>query len=712
MSASSSRADSPDAALSSDGSYDDHESVSVSKELLSWIQVPLLSDYQLLDDELDGDSCDHEELEGDEPDNSESDNKYDDDELDTDELDTDELDTDELDTDELDTDELDTDGLDSDNSDNQIAGDESNVISVSYSPGQGKMVEKNDEGVFSLSLQLESPVPFSVLQTVTLMEGPLKDLQVILIKPRQPLHFLDLPREIRDEIYTYAMVPHTQCRASPSRKPYIESRIFLNVTEARPDQAKRYIPREVKTAREYGLSVLSSMFQGQEFTLQESVTPGLLTVNRQVYLEARQILYEKNTFQMQLWTVERFLARIGPADQQIRYLNVVHLGCYGVQRAKETLANLTHLKHLTLVGMPLSDEGERYSPFIAATELYRKMYIWIDCVGKLHGDRFAALERLTVQAGPLHAHKASNAYHGVLTLRTNFVAKYYSKMRLSAGQLEWDQHFREQLKALITLDNSNKTFQFLAIPRKLRDKIYQFAMQQEHHWNGSHENHGRQISIWQFLKTGRVRRRIQLYGKNCSDNFQFCDSLTPGLLLANRQIHDESKMILYGKNHFKFDREDTLDMFLSIIGSSSTLLRSVDIGTYPTNVELWSKLWHLDNLVLYHMPMYNSLSTSCTFGHQLTLSHLDWNTDAALDLDVALDIDRPIIRPDRAQLAAIHFFNKARSWIDGVGIVHQDKLSAVSRVCITISMRDRTPSVLNDRFRTELTRLIASEDGE
>lgn len=76
----------------------------------------LLPDSQLLDDELDDDSRDHEELEGDEPDNSESDNEYDDDELDTDEL-------------------------DSDNSDNQIAGDESNVVSVSYSPGQGKLVE-------------------------------------------------------------------------------------------------------------------------------------------------------------------------------------------------------------------------------------------------------------------------------------------------------------------------------------------------------------------------------------------------------------------------------------------------------------------------------------------------------------------------------------------------------------------------------------------
>lgn len=542
------------------------------------------------------------------------------------------------------------------------------------------------------------------------MEGPLKDLQVILIKPRSPVHFLDLPREIRDEIYTYAMVPHTQCRASSSSKPYIESRIFLNVTKAQPDQAKRYIPYEVKIAREYGPLVLSSMFRGQEFTLQESVTPGLLTVNRQVYHEAQHVLYENNTFQMQPWTAESFLARSGPADQQIRYLNIVHLGRYGVQRTKEMLAKLTHLKHLGLVGMPLSDEDERYSPFIAATELYRKMYIWIDCVGKLHGDRFAALERLTVQAGPLYAHKASNAYRSLLTLRTNLVAKHYSKMRPSAGQLEWDRHFREELKALITLDNSNKTFQVLALPRELRDKIYQFAMQQEHHWNGSHENHGRQISIWKFLTTGRVRRRIQIDGKNCSDNFRFCDSLTPGLLLANRQVHDESKMILYGKNHFKFDLEDTLDMFLNIIGDSVALLRSVDIGTYPTNAELWSKLWHLDSLVLCTMPMCNSFSTFCTFGHQLTLSHLDWNYDAVLDVE--LDTDRPIIRPDRAQLAAIHFFNKARLWIDGVGTVHQDKFAAVSRVCITVSMQDRTPSVHNDRFRTELSRLIASGDGE
>lgn len=545
---------------------------------------------------------------------------------------------------------------------------------------------------------------------MTLLEGPLKDLQVILIKPRSPVHFLDLPREIRDEIYAYAMVPHTQCRASSSSKPYIESRIFLNVTKAQPDQAKRYIPYEVRIAREFGPLVLSSMLQSQEFTLQESVTPGLLTVNRQVYHEARHILYEKNTFQMQPWTIESFLARSNPADQQIRYLNIVHLGRYGVQRTKEMLAKLTHLKHLGLVGMPLSDEDERYSPFIAAKELYRKMYIWIDCVGKLHGDRFAVLERLTVQAGPLHAHKASDVYRGWFSLRTNLVAKHYSKMRPSAGQIEWDKYFREEIKALITLDNSNKTFQFLALPRKLRDKIYQFAMQQEHHWNGSRENHGRQISIWKFLTTGQVHRRIQIDGKNCSDNFQFCNSLTPGLLLANRQVHDESKMILYGQNHFKFDLEDTLDVFLNIIGSSVALLRSVDIGTYPTNAELWSKLWHLDNLVLCTTPMCNSFSTICTFGHQLTLSHLDWNSDAVLDFE--LDTGRPIIRPDRAQLAAIHFFNKARLWIDGVGAVHQDKFAAVSRVCITVSMQDRTPSVHNDRFRTELSRLIASGDGE
>lgn len=78
--------------------------------------MSLLSDSQLLDDELDDDSRDHEELKGDEPDNRESDNEYDDDELDTDEI-------------------------NSDNSYNKISGDESNVISVSYLPGRGRMVE-------------------------------------------------------------------------------------------------------------------------------------------------------------------------------------------------------------------------------------------------------------------------------------------------------------------------------------------------------------------------------------------------------------------------------------------------------------------------------------------------------------------------------------------------------------------------------------------
>lgn len=64
---------------------------------------------------------------------------------------------------------------------------------------------------------------------VTLMEGPLKGRQVIVLDQNPPFRFLDLPREIRDEIYTYAMVPevlqHEAIISHPNNNGYIRFRV-------------------------------------------------------------------------------------------------------------------------------------------------------------------------------------------------------------------------------------------------------------------------------------------------------------------------------------------------------------------------------------------------------------------------------------------------------------------------------------------------------
>lgn len=444
--------------------------------------------------------------------------------------------------------------------------------------------QKHDDAKFRYHLKLESKSPFSVLQTVshapepesatvhmrvnqvTLMEGPLKGRQVIVLDQSPPFRFLDLPREIRDEIYTYAMVPevlqHEAIISHPNNNGYIRFRV------------RRKFPSVYHRVTFYSRVRRNEPIK-QQFKHKESLTPGLLLTSKQVYEESLPVLYGRNHFVIPGVSValSHFLDKIGASSKDIRSLRINNFW-YAPDSGKH-LDKLYHLQSLSLDAPSELEGWPIESPIRAADAFFEKAYRWVRGMASVHKD-----------TDYLRAVRSIN-----VDCPTECLCRVISKNDPST-YCQWKSEFRNELKRNIEAWTIGSTL-FLKFPRKVRDLIYSHAMVTDE-----------KIMVQSDADTGSIERFGFAFDDNdkvrgiLTSGFLWSASVTAALLRVDRQIYQESVQVLYGKNSFCFGYARDLQPFLDNIGYSYVYLRSIQIWGLPQDFNVLCKLPNLDELYL------------------------------------------------------------------------------------------------------------------
>lgn len=401
---------------------------------------------------------------------------------------------------------------------------------------------------------------------VTLMEGPLKGRQVIVLDQNPPFRFLDLPREIRDEIYTYAMVPevlqHEAIISHPNNNGYIRFRV------------RRKFPSVYHRVTFYSRVRRNEPIK-QQFKHKESLTPGLLLTSKQVYEESLPVLYGRNHFVIPGVSValSHFLDKIGASSKDIRSLRINNFW-YAPDSGKH-LDKLYHLQSLSLDAPSELEGWPIESPIRAADAFFEKAYRWVRGVASVHKD-----------TDYLRAVRSIN-----VDCPTECLCRIISKNDPST-YCQWKSEFRNELKRNIEAWTIGSTL-FLKFPRKVRDLIYSHAMVTDE-----------KIMVQSDADTGSIERFGFAFDDNdkvrgiLTSGFLWSASVTAALLRVNRQIYQESVQVLYGKNSFCFGYARDLQPFLDNIGYSYVYLRSIQIWGLSQDFNVLCKLPNLDELYL------------------------------------------------------------------------------------------------------------------
>ncbi|KAK8256340.1 hypothetical protein IWZ00DRAFT_551320, partial [Phyllosticta capitalensis] len=146
----------------------------------------------------------------------------------------------------------------------------------------------------SHELTLSSHHPLEVVDVARVSHGPRIGYNVLSIQSHYSFPmFLDLARELRDRIYGFAITG--------------DSSINFD-----------YLCCRTTSHFECG-----------------TLTPGLLTVSKQVYEESVPVLWSNNTFAIPGWTITQFLDRYG--DKASRHLRCIHLKVFEDVETQEVI---------------------------------------------------------------------------------------------------------------------------------------------------------------------------------------------------------------------------------------------------------------------------------------------------------------------------------------------------------------------------------------
>ncbi|KAK0660974.1 hypothetical protein DIS24_g2847 [Lasiodiplodia hormozganensis] len=202
----------------------------------------------------------------------------------------------------------------------------------------------------------------------------------ILVRNSLPFPLLKLPRKIQDMIYSHAMVykPFEDFNDDSVDLVYIYSDESKNPRRALLDW------NSAKSKPGY------SRYDG--FRWSESITPGLLRVNRQIYQESVQILYGKNNFDLECpEAAKEWLDRIGYSHV---YLRDVNFSFFPDDRT--IFYKLLHVDRLSFyVSLSYGVHGSSAdSPEEEAEAFFVLAGHWIESVGSFRGGRAAAIDRV------------------------------------------------------------------------------------------------------------------------------------------------------------------------------------------------------------------------------------------------------------------------------------------------------------------------------
>ncbi|KAK4983378.1 hypothetical protein LTR66_008846 [Elasticomyces elasticus] len=186
-----------------------------------------------------------------------------------------------------------------------------------------------------------------------------------------PFPFLALPAELRNIIYDYALTDPKGINIEAKPKGY--RRTAQRCGGPLPDCLVPFYPR--------------------------TLYPALLSVSRQINLEAGSILYKQEMVFNDTMALHTFLAQIGPTNRTL--LSHVTLREYRTGRvankamnfpAFTLLASVTNLKRFNIDCMI----GYFQEPKNMAKRVYRDAHHWFEGIGVAKGDKFAGVKVLDV----------------------------------------------------------------------------------------------------------------------------------------------------------------------------------------------------------------------------------------------------------------------------------------------------------------------------
>ncbi|KAK8218347.1 hypothetical protein IWZ01DRAFT_478974 [Phyllosticta capitalensis] len=195
--------------------------------------------------------------------------------------------------------------------------------------------------------------------------------------------FWTLSRELRESIYRYAMKSHSPIEIGE------DGCLRPNPVSVRPRVPE--VPQDERSARMWQRRRQFEMHTAQFARRKgETLTPGLLTANKQLYAETVGVLYSLNSFTMASTDLETFLDKTGgKADRHIRRLCLKFPEDVDCNSFSE-VSCLERLPHLAELRLDFSKMGCKIVQLFAAKMFFRQAHQWIVEVAEKRNDKLAA----------------------------------------------------------------------------------------------------------------------------------------------------------------------------------------------------------------------------------------------------------------------------------------------------------------------------------
>lgn len=232
--------------------------------------------------------------------------------------------------------------------------------------------------------------------------------------PPKVFRFLDLPAEIRNTIYSYALCDPSGINIVGAFKHRRRTVIrmpaeFINTPTGLQRRIQRYLNERSPEHRKSLPPIL----------------PSLIAVNKQIYSEAVDILYSNEFVFIDSSALYAFLINIGPSAA--RHLKSIRLMGWQFTRGKATynhacFAVLAWATNLTSFHLE-APIGYRRSSNLGADQFYRDAFCWLEAFGTAQGKRDAAVDilHLTEACFPncWNGHGSTSHAKRVETFKTN-----------------------------------------------------------------------------------------------------------------------------------------------------------------------------------------------------------------------------------------------------------------------------------------------------
>lgn len=198
--------------------------------------------------------------------------------------------------------------------------------------------------------------------------------------------FLELPGEIKNMIYSYALIDPTGINLVGTFKHRRRT----------VERVSGELHNNISHGNNWSAARLNDGLRGR-YEVPATLAPSLLLANKQIYQEARDILYSNQFVFGDSFALYNFMLNLSPTGaKQLQHLRIKEW-CYGRgmkgynHSCFAALVQATNIKTLRFDSL----SGWSSDPKGSASKLYRDAFPWLEAVGAAKGKADAAVDMLT-----------------------------------------------------------------------------------------------------------------------------------------------------------------------------------------------------------------------------------------------------------------------------------------------------------------------------